>query len=167
MISGELGACPRQVGHTASVPGEDHPCGRVYFDAGGGCGRAYLCRGVDRSKMYELSFSWTSLWLQFCHCFGVSWCELDVCETPWSGKVTEHLWCTLWAFVRPEYGRNTCAAEWLSDHLGEVGLWCRGPSGSYQANQSSNPSGLGNPEQRKSRSRQLLPRLVGLASIWI
>ena len=47
------------------------------------------------------------------------------------------------------------------------GLWCHGLSGSYQANQSSNPSGLGNPEQRKSRSRQLLPRLVGLASIWI
>ena len=61
MISGELGACPRQVGHTASVPGKDRPCGRVYFDTRGGRGRACLCRGVDRCKMYELSSSVASI----------------------------------------------------------------------------------------------------------
>ena len=42
MISGELGACPGQVGCRASVPGKDHPCGRVYFDTAAGHSRACL-----------------------------------------------------------------------------------------------------------------------------
>ena len=70
MIGGELGACPGQVGCRASVQGKDHLCGRVYFGTAAGHSRACLRRGVDRSKMNELSSSWTSLWFQFCHCFG-------------------------------------------------------------------------------------------------
>ena len=67
MIGGELGAYPGQVSCRASVPGKDHPCGRVYFDTAAGHSRACLRRGVNRSKMNELSCSWSSLWF---HCFG-------------------------------------------------------------------------------------------------
>lgn len=70
MIGGGLGACLGQVSHRASVLGKDHPCMSVYFGTTGGHGRACLGRGVNRSKMYELSSSWTSLWLRFYHCFG-------------------------------------------------------------------------------------------------
>lgn len=70
VIGSDLGACPGQVGHRASVLGKDHPCRRVYFSTAEGHGMACLHQGVEHFKMYELSSSWTSLWLQFCHCFG-------------------------------------------------------------------------------------------------
>ena len=84
-------ASPGQVGHRASVPGKDHPCGRVYFDTAGGCGRALLRRAVNHSNMYELSPFGLHCGFDFAIALGVSWCGFDVCETPLSGKVTEHL----------------------------------------------------------------------------
>ena len=63
MISGELGACPRQVSRRASVPGKDRPYGGCISILQEGKGRACLHRGVNHSKMYKLSSSSTSLWL--------------------------------------------------------------------------------------------------------
>ena len=90
-IGGEQGAGPRQVGHRASVPEKT-------ILAGG-------CISILEECVAELVFvevstipRCTNYLFHGLHCgfnfaiaLRVSSCELDICETPLSGKVTELL----------------------------------------------------------------------------
>ena len=76
MIGDELGACPGQVGRRASVPGKDRPCGRVYFDTGGGHSRACLRRGAcqpfqDVQIIFFIDFTVASILPLLCGYRGV------------------------------------------------------------------------------------------------
>ena len=118
MVGGELGACPGQVGHRVSVLGKDHPCRRVFFRY---CSRAWQSLSSSRCRPFQDER--IVLFMDFT--------VVLILPLLWGYRVVDvmcvkhHCAANSRNFFDvncgPSSNQNTCTAEWLSDHLDEVG----------------------------------------------